>query len=56
MVDLGLPDPKLCRMRSLDSGLDLWDPVVKIAEGWLEQKLKSLMTGLPNESNILQDK
>jgi len=26
--------------------------VVKIGEGWLEQKLKA---GLPNESNILQD-
>ncbi len=26
--------------------------MVKIGEGWLEQKLKA---GLPNESNILQD-
>jgi hypothetical protein len=24
---------------SQDSGLDLWDQVVKIGEGWLEQKL-----------------
>jgi hypothetical protein len=29
--------------------------VVKIGEGWVEQKLLSLKAGLPNESNILQD-
>ncbi len=29
--------------------------MVKIGEGWLEQKLLSLKAGLRNESNILQD-
>jgi hypothetical protein len=29
--------------------------VVKVGEGWVEQKLKYLEAGLPNESNILQD-
>jgi len=29
--------------------------VVKIGDGWLEQKLYSLKAGLPNESNTLHD-
>jgi hypothetical protein len=28
--------------------------VVKVGEGWVEQKLQSFMAGLPNELNILQ--
>jgi hypothetical protein len=55
MVDPGLLDPKLLRGGSQDSGLDLWDQVVKIGEWWLDQKLSLLEAGLPNESNILQD-
>ncbi len=29
--------------------------MVTIGEGWVEQKLKSLTAGLPNESKTLQD-
>ncbi len=39
MVDTGLTDPKYEGCTSQDSGLDLWDQVVKIGEGQVEQKL-----------------
>ncbi len=39
MVDPGWTDPKYEGGRSQDSGLDLWDQVVKIGEGQVEQKL-----------------
>jgi hypothetical protein len=32
-------DPKYKGGGSQDSGLDLWDQVIKVGEGWVEQKL-----------------
>ncbi len=38
------------------SSLDLCDQVVEVGEWWIEQKFYSHKAGLPNESNISQDK
>jgi hypothetical protein len=38
-VDSGLADPKIRGGKSQDSGLDLWDQVVKVGEGWVQLKL-----------------
>jgi hypothetical protein len=56
MVHQGLPNPNLLMGGSQDNHLDLYNQVVKIGEGLLEQKLLFLEVGLPNESNILLEK